>query len=83
MIEYKLPELTEGQSWSCGNGCGECEPIPSEFEYSRIETVGGLLIESKTERVFLSDCCNAELFLWDEKIGNGSEVEFELIKVEE
>ena len=65
--KWNLPELKDGQSWCCGNGCGDCKPVKTKFEYSRTETPSGKLIESKTEDNFVSDCCGSELMLWDSK----------------
>lgn len=63
----ELPELTKSQSWCCSEGCGDCLPVTTDFEYSRIEDRQGNLIESKTEKFFVSHCCRAELLLWDEE----------------
>lgn len=60
-----LPKITSGQSWWCINGCGECKPKESLFEYSRTEHSNGD-IESKSQRVFVSHCCHTDLMLWDE-----------------
>lgn len=60
-----LPELAAGQSWCCSNGCGECGTKETAFEYSREEFPNGDVI-SKTQRVFVSTCCDADLMLWDE-----------------
>ena len=62
----ELPTITDRQSWCCENGCGECRPVQIDFEYSRTEDMDGNLIESKTEKVWASHCCKAELMLWDE-----------------
>ena len=66
-MNCKLPELNEGQEWCCSKGCGPCQPVQYDFEYSRTETLDGVLIDSKTEKVWVSHCCKAELELWDEK----------------
>ncbi len=63
----KLQEITDRQSWCCENGCGECQPVQIDFEYSRTEDMAGNLIESKTKKVWVSHCCHAELELWDEE----------------
>ncbi len=60
-----LPKITSGQSWCCSKGCGECKPKESFIEYSRTEHPNGD-IESKSQRVFVSDCCHGGLMLWDE-----------------
>lgn len=66
MKEATLPQLAEGQSWCCANGCGECRPKESSHEYFRSEDLQGNLIESKSEKIQVSHCCRAELLLWDE-----------------
>lgn len=74
----KLPEITYKQSWCCSQGCGICVPKQIDFEYSRTEDRHGNLIESKTEGIWVSECCEAELMLWDETLQDF--VEFEEIK---
>ncbi len=71
----KLPTLTEHQIWCCSNGCGECKPKQTLFEYSRTEFTDGE-IHFKSETIFVSSCCDADLFLWDFKVDD--EVSFEL-----
>lgn len=61
-----LPTLTETQVWCCSNGCGECRPVPSEFETLREEDMQGNLIRREVELVFVSHCCRKDLMLWDE-----------------
>jgi hypothetical protein len=63
----KLPQLTATQSWCCGNGCGECKPKETLFEYSRTEFPNGE-VHSRHEPLYVSACCYAELFLWDEAV---------------
>ena len=36
-----MPDLTEGQEYSCGEGCGACGIINEEFECRRTETLDG------------------------------------------
>lgn len=74
----KLPEIGKTQSWCCENGCGECKPVMDDFEYSRTEDMAGNLIESKTEVVWVSNCCKADLMLWDEDKQNF--VDFEMVE---
>lgn len=62
----QLPTITNQQIWCCANGCGECRPVQIDFEYSRTEDMDGNLLDSKTEKVWASHCCHAELELWDE-----------------
>lgn len=61
-----LPEIGERQAWCCNEGCGICSPIQVDFEYLRTTDDAGNLVESRTQKVWRSDCCNAELMLWDE-----------------
>lgn len=72
----ELPEITKSQSWCCSEGCGDCTPVPTDFEYSRTEDRQGNLIESKTEKIFVSNCCGAELMLWDEEKQDNVAFEF-------
>lgn len=60
-----LPDLTEGQQWTCENGCGNCRPVQADFEYSREEVPEGVLLSSKTCKVWVSHCCKGNLVLWD------------------
>ena len=53
--------------WTCVNGCGECGVKRIEFEFSREETLDGRLISSATEPRLVSDCCGAELVMWDDE----------------
>ena len=62
-----LPDLTEGQQWTCENGCGNCRPEQADFEYSREETPHGVQPNSRTCKVWVSHCCKANLVLWDER----------------
>ncbi len=61
-----LPMLNSGQSWCCDKGCGTCLPMQIDFEYSRTEDLDGNLLESKTHKAWVSDCCKADLLQWDE-----------------
>lgn len=61
----ELPALGKDQAWACGSGCGECQPKASLFEYSRTEYPNGN-VDSKSERIFVSQCCDSTLMLWDE-----------------
>lgn len=63
-----LPALKEGQSWSCVNGCGECKPALTRFEYSREEDLNGNLIRSDTTWIWTSDCCEDDVLIWDETL---------------
>lgn len=63
---HPLPKIGEQQSWCCDEGCGVCSPIQVDFEFSRTEDTDGNLIESRTQKVWRSDCCKAGLMLWDE-----------------
>lgn len=62
----ELPVITARQSWCCENGCGECRPVQIDFEYYREEDGNGNLIERKTEKMWASHCCGADLMLWDD-----------------
>lgn len=62
----ELPTISERQKWCCENGCGECRPVPMDFEYSRTEDDNGKVLESLTEKIWVSHCCKADLMLWDE-----------------
>ncbi|MBB4517365.1 hypothetical protein [Paraburkholderia fungorum] len=62
-----LPGLTEAQQWTCENGCGNCRPEQADFEYSREEAPDGVLLNSKTCKVWVSHCCKGNLVLWDER----------------
>ena len=75
----QLPTITERQSWCCENGCGECRPVQIDFEYSRTEDMDGNLIDSKTEKIWASHCCEAGLDLWDED--SQRFVEFEYVSI--
>jgi hypothetical protein len=77
IIIMKLPELTATQMWCCGLGCGECKPKKILFEYSRTEFDNGE-VHSKYTPEFVSSCCGAELFLWDESIKD--DVPYELVE---
>ena len=61
-----LPEIAPQQSWCCENGCGECTPVQTDFEYSKTTDSAGNVLESKIEKIWVSHCCKAELMLWDE-----------------
>lgn len=62
----QLPTINNRQKWCCENGCGECRPVQTDFEYSRTEDESGNVIESLTEKIWVSHCCKADLMLWDE-----------------
>lgn len=62
----RLPIASASQQWCCSNGCGECKPRDSTFEYYREEDVDGNLVESRTQPISVSHCCRADLLLWDE-----------------
>ena len=64
-----LPKLKAGQVWCCARGCGDVMPKEIDFEYSRTEDVKtGRLIESLTEKRYVSPCCGVELFAWDNEL---------------
>ena len=60
-----MPDLTEGQEYSCGEGCGACGIINEEFECRRTETLDGRLISREIEMVPVSSCCRADVDIWD------------------
>ena len=61
-----LPALSDTQCWCCEMGCGDVIPKEIDFEYSRTEDIKtGRLIESLTEKRYVSPCCGKGLFAWD------------------
>ena len=60
--------IPKNQVWCCANGCGECKPVETDFEYYREETFSGELISSLSEKIWVSDCCKAAIMLWDENL---------------
>lgn len=66
MTTEQLPAISDRQKWCCENGCGECRPVQTDFEYSRTEDDKGNVLESLTEKIWVSHCCKADLMLWDE-----------------
>ncbi|HIH2744880.1 TPA: hypothetical protein ACYLN4_000546 [Burkholderia lata] len=70
-----LPRLEAGQSWCCANGCGEAVPKVDQFEFSRKEDTSGNLLESLTTPVWVSTCCSASLFRYDEKTGESVDLD--------
>lgn len=71
-----LPEIGPTQSWSCENGCGECKPKQIDFEYARTEDPPGTVTERKVGKIWVSECCEADLMLWDE--GKQNFVDFKM-----
>lgn len=63
-----IPVIRKTQMWCCVKGCGECNPIADKFETFREESFDGKLIQSKTEDIWVSDCCKAGLLLWDSEL---------------
>lgn len=63
MIE--LPKITDTQEWCCERGCGPCRAMETNFEVFRSETLDGELLESRTEKTWVSHCCGMGLMLWD------------------
>ena len=69
MNDEKLIALEENQCYTCDNGCGECEAVEFNYEYSREENpLTGELIESKTHKAFKSSCCGAMFEIWDDDL---------------
>lgn len=79
-LDETLPELTATQTWCCAGGCGDCSPKEIAFPYSIIrDAETDELIERRTHRAYVSNCCGADLMLWDESVGTeGDFVEFSL-----
>lgn len=50
--------------WCCENGCGICTPKLGEHAYSQLFSPTGELVSQKTEKVWYSSCCGAELMAW-------------------
>jgi len=61
----ELPQITTRQEWCCSEGCGACKTTQIDQEYYREETLSGELVESKSEKIWVSDCCKKPLMLWD------------------
>lgn len=65
-----LPQITETQSWCCEE-CGSGKPQKYFFSYSTSHDVAtGELLERRAGAVWKSSCCNAELMLFDEAVGD-------------
>ena len=62
-----LPMLNSRERWCCALGCGFCEAKPALVEYSRTEHDNGD-VESKSRRVYVSSCCEADILLWNEDV---------------
>jgi len=71
---FKLPDLEPQQVWCCENGCGECEL--TEYRHPRMEEEDfqGNLLNAEYHYHQVSQCCEAEVFLWDNKLND--EVDF-------
>jgi len=65
-IVAALP-VGERYQYVCANGCGPCGVKLSEFEYSRTETLEGVLLDSKTQPQIVSACCGSEVDVYDVK----------------
>lgn len=66
-----LPEIALDQVWCCSEGCGECQPVQTEFEYGRATDLRtGAVTERKVGQVWVSACCKADLMLWDKAEDN-------------
>lgn len=72
-----LPEITAYQVWCCSEGCGECQAVQTEFEYSSsTDLKTGLVTERRVGQVWVSACCKSDLMLWDKMKDNF--VDFEI-----
>lgn len=62
-------------------GCGTCTPIQIDFEYSREEDPSGVVVESKSEKIWVSDCCKGSMTLWvgDAEVCAFADIEFEIM----
>lgn len=66
-VKSFVPKIKSNQEWCCSKGCGPCEVIESDYEYSRTELPNGERIV-KTEVIIVSACCKAQAELWDETV---------------
>lgn len=66
----KLPQITADQVWCCEMGCGGCTPKEIDRMYSETRDPNGRLVQRLTEKDWVSNCCNANLFLWDNSVGD-------------
>lgn len=62
-----LPQKEPHQEWCCSEGCGNCSPVQADFEYYREEDLQGNVLDTKSMKIWVSNCCNADLLLWDEQ----------------
>lgn len=60
-----LPELANNQIFICGNGCGECKALEDRSVHADTHNEKGNLVGDKSHRVYVSDCCKAEVNIWD------------------
>jgi hypothetical protein len=67
MTALNLPVITEDQVICCENGCGECRPVVTEFEILSEKDRFGNLISKVIKHEWVSDCCKAQLLVWDKK----------------
>lgn len=70
-----FPELPPDHSFVCASGCGVCKPVQIDFEYLRSETLEGELIESKTCKIWVSNCCKSGMAFYNDT--NDDWIEYE------
>lgn len=73
---YSLPELKDGQTWSCDMGCnGKCKPVQREVDYSvsHDPKTGETIRQSET--VYVASCCTGNLTLWSDATDDADPVE--------
>lgn len=60
-----LPHLKPGQIFACSEGCGECGTQRiNQTHYERFDAAGNR-IEHRQHKDYVSDCCSAQLDIWD------------------
>lgn len=62
----ELPIINDKYDWCCENGCGRCMPVQREIViYEARDVITGEFFHRETETRWLSDCCEADLMLFD------------------
>lgn len=73
---YSIRPLAENEEYYCQNGCGECKKVIKVENNFKVTASDGVVEERHYSHVEVSDCCKAEIGIWNTATDEDQEVEY-------
>jgi hypothetical protein len=70
MKDLSLLPLRTHEVYACENGCGSCMPVEYDYEYRTQTDLSDGSVTKFTHKAFKSDCCGADIYIYDHSTGN-------------